>query len=164
MMGCLRMPKVMNAMRGATAQAISAGRDCPSTLHSGQKRVNYLGNGDLAPATNQSGRRVRANPEAQSGSNLTRPPVASRAHDASTLSPTRTRVPAAASAWDAASIPLGAITSAHSSGGQHDARSSFRWLSRAPGLRGQRARHWVQWARPRPHPNAGPIRPRKCAR
>jgi hypothetical protein len=48
------------------------------------------------PATNQSGRGVRANPEAQSGSDPTRPPVASRAPDASTSSPTRTRVPAGA--------------------------------------------------------------------
>jgi hypothetical protein len=41
MMGCLRMPNVMNAMRGATArQAISAGRDCPSTLHLGKKWLN----------------------------------------------------------------------------------------------------------------------------
>ena len=50
------------------------------------------------PATNQSGRRERANPAAQSGSDPTRPPVASRAGDASTSSPIRTRVPAGASA------------------------------------------------------------------
>jgi hypothetical protein len=41
---------------------------------------------------------AQANPVAQSGSDPTRPPVASRASDASTSPPTRTRVPAGASA------------------------------------------------------------------
>ena len=50
------------------------------------------------PGTNQSDRRARANPAAQSGSDPTPPPVASRASDASTSSPTRMRVPAGASA------------------------------------------------------------------
>ena len=50
------------------------------------------------PATDQSSRPARANPRAQSGSDPTRPPVASRASDATTSSPTRTRVPAGASA------------------------------------------------------------------
>ncbi len=43
------------------------------------------------PATNQSGRRVRANPGARSGSDPTPPPVANRAGAASTSFPTRTR-------------------------------------------------------------------------
>jgi hypothetical protein len=50
------------------------------------------------PATNQSGRSERANPGAQSGSDPTRPPVASRARAASTSFPIHTRVPAGASA------------------------------------------------------------------
>ncbi len=48
------------------------------------------------PATNQSGRSVRASPAAQSASDPTRPPVANRVGAASTSSPTRTRVPAGA--------------------------------------------------------------------
>jgi hypothetical protein len=49
------------------------------------------------PATNQSGRRARANPATQSGSDPT-PACCHSASDASTSSPTRTRVPAGASA------------------------------------------------------------------
>jgi hypothetical protein len=65
---------------------------------SGHRRTPHgWNNCPRPPATNQSVRRVRANPGAQNGSDPTRPPVASPASDASTSSPTRTRVPAGAS-------------------------------------------------------------------
>ena len=68
-------------------------------LRSGhRRRPRGWNNCPRLPATNQSGWSERANPRVQSGSDRTRPPVAGRASDASTSSPTRTRVPAGASA------------------------------------------------------------------
>jgi hypothetical protein len=69
------------------------------SVRSGHRRTpRGLKNCPRSRAANQSARSARANPVAQSGSNPTHPPVASRAGAASTSSPIRTRVPPGASA------------------------------------------------------------------
>jgi hypothetical protein len=69
------------------------------SVRSGHRRTpRGLKNCPRSRATNQSARSARANPVAQSGSNPTHPPVASRAGAASMSSPIRTRVPPGASA------------------------------------------------------------------
>ena len=63
-----------------------------------RRRPREWNNCPRPPATNQSGRSARASRAVQSASDPKRPPVANRAGAASMSSPTRTRVPAEASA------------------------------------------------------------------
>ena len=93
-------PRAARPARRRSGDACS--RACPDQsdlVRSGhRRRLRGWNNCPRPLATNQSGRRVRASPAAQSASDPKRPTVANRAGGACRSSPSRNRIPAGASA------------------------------------------------------------------